>query len=234
MQHFIMKKKVMFASSAKRIKYGYLYNWYVTQGTGNASIIPADMESAGWGIPTYNSSDSFQILFNYVVGGQKLKSTDTYWNTPNTGAENKFNYNLRGAGRRTNAGLPTSLTNTTSLLTKDTFNSRAVFAYFDNIGNAYVDSVLSSIYGFSIRLVRPVGADSSKDDGTYCDDYVGNDGQKYKTVKIGTQVWLAENLAETKYRDGSSIPNVTDNTAWAALTTGARCAYNNDETNVFM
>lgn len=40
------------------------------------------------------------------------------------------------------------------------------------------------------------------------------DGNTYPTITIGTQVWMAENLRTTKYRDGSSIPLVTDNTQW--------------------
>ena len=56
------------------------------------------------------------------------------------------------------------------------------------------------------------------------------DGNIYNTVTIGTQVWMVENLKTTKYRDGSPIPNVTDNTQWINLKTGAYCNYNNDVT----
>lgn len=57
------------------------------------------------------------------------------------------------------------------------------------------------------------------------------DNNSYPIVKIGTQWWMAENLKTTKYNDGCTIPNVTDNSAWAALTTGAYCWNNNDINN---
>lgn len=54
-------------------------------------------------------------------------------------------------------------------------------------------------------------------------------GNSYKTVKIGTQVWMAEDLKTTKYKDGNQIPLVTSNTEWANLTTPGYCWYNNDQ-----
>lgn len=53
------------------------------------------------------------------------------------------------------------------------------------------------------------------------------DGTKYKTVTIGTQTWMAENLRTTTYNDGSAIPNVTDHDKWKHITYGAFCNYNN-------
>ena len=57
------------------------------------------------------------------------------------------------------------------------------------------------------------------------------DGNSYNTVIIGTQEWQKENLNVSKYADGTVIPEVTDPTAWANLTTGAWCYYNNDPAN---
>jgi uncharacterized protein (TIGR02145 family) len=54
-------------------------------------------------------------------------------------------------------------------------------------------------------------------------------GIDYRTVTIGSQVWMAENLRTTKYVDGSEIPNITDSTEWKNQTTDAYCWYNNDE-----
>jgi uncharacterized protein (TIGR02145 family) len=47
-------------------------------------------------------------------------------------------------------------------------------------------------------------------------------------VIIGTQVWTSQNLSVASYRNGDIIPQVTNATDWAALTTGAWCWYNND------
>jgi len=55
------------------------------------------------------------------------------------------------------------------------------------------------------------------------------DGNIYKTIVIGDQTWMAENLRVTHYRNGTAIPNIVDNEEWAALTTGAYCNYNNTQ-----
>lgn len=58
------------------------------------------------------------------------------------------------------------------------------------------------------------------------------DGNVYRTVRIGSQEWMADNLKTTRYRNGDAIANVTDNNSWFNLTSGAYCHYNNDENYV--
>jgi uncharacterized protein (TIGR02145 family) len=57
------------------------------------------------------------------------------------------------------------------------------------------------------------------------------DGNKYNTVKIGSQVWMVENLKTTKYNDGTEMTNITDGDTWHRLSTGAYCNYDNLESN---
>jgi uncharacterized protein (TIGR02145 family) len=52
-----------------------------------------------------------------------------------------------------------------------------------------------------------------------------------KTVKIGDQIWMTENLNVDHYRNGDPIPEVEDPTEWKNLKSGAWCYYGNDSTN---
>jgi uncharacterized protein (TIGR02145 family) len=53
----------------------------------------------------------------------------------------------------------------------------------------------------------------------------------FESISIGAQTWMKRNLDVSKYRNGDTIPQVTDAATWASLTTGAWCYYNNDPAN---
>ncbi len=57
------------------------------------------------------------------------------------------------------------------------------------------------------------------------------DGNIYNTVIIGDQVWMAENLKVTHYRNGDPIEKVSDSLQWINLKTGAYCSYDNSDSN---
>lgn len=56
------------------------------------------------------------------------------------------------------------------------------------------------------------------------------EGNSYRTVGIGTQTWMAENLRTRKYNDGTAIPFILGVSAWASATTPGYCWYNGDST----
>ena len=60
---------------------------------------------------------------------------------------------------------------------------------------------------------------------------VDYDGNIYHTIKIGSQIWMMENLQVTHYRNGVPIPNVYDNDKWTNDVYGAYCMVNNDSIN---
>lgn len=62
-------------------------------------------------------------------------------------------------------------------------------------------------------------------------DVIDIEGNLYQTVTNCNQTWTRRNLNVSKYRNGDVIPQVTDPTVWANLTTGAWCYYNNDPAN---
>jgi uncharacterized protein (TIGR02145 family) len=61
-----------------------------------------------------------------------------------------------------------------------------------------------------------------------CEITTSTSGVATPVVTICCQSWMTTNLDVDRYRNGDPIPLVTDNTTWAALTTGAYCYYNND------
>ncbi len=68
---------------------------------------------------------------------------------------------------------------------------------------------------------------------TYKSDAVTDvEGNYYNIVGIGTQTWMVENLKVTHFRDGTSIPNVTNNSAWKNLRSSGYSRYNSDFFNL--
>lgn len=222
------------ATVTPTINYGYLYNWYAATDVRNIA-------ASGWSVPTDNNMRTLLLYLDptatnpvtNVAGILMKESGTTWWNSPNTGATNSSGFNARGAGSRLDNGSFASLKdifamwNTADQTTNGgngtVYNNTD---YFSTKVGTFVVGV-NKKRGNSIRLVKTTTTLTNGQTGKY----VGNDGKIYRTICIGTQEWLADNLAETKYRDGTLIPVVTDNTAWAALTTGARCVYNNTESN---
>jgi len=215
------------------IQYGYLYNWWVVDLTAGDTIA-----AIGWHVPT---QVEFETLSTYLGGntisGGKLKETGiTHWTTPNTDATNEVGFNGRGGGIRGNNGLWYYYTQTFEMWASSPSTASGGVGVLLQYNSA---SMSFGVYtfkesGYSIRLLKDATTLSDGETGTY----TGNDGKVYRTICIGTQEWLADNLCETKYRNGdwitgydSGVYTPISDAAWAALTTEAMCAYNDDESN---
>ena len=212
--------------------FGYLYNFYAITGSTTQSLTSSD----SWSVPTQTD---FQTLINSVsnsANALKLVNTTTYWNSFNSNATNTSGFSAKGSGARiTNTDIGFS-----DLRGQVFYNSKTVSNINPNLNvilvlqspsntpalSAYITATKNA--GNSVRLVRNTTLLLPGQTGTY----TGNDGKIYNTICIGTQEWMSEDLRETKYRNLSVIPNVTDYVTWKALTTGAYCIYNNDSTNV--
>jgi uncharacterized protein (TIGR02145 family) len=55
------------------------------------------------------------------------------------------------------------------------------------------------------------------------------DGNVYNTIRIGSQIWMAQNLKARRFRNGDIIPNTIGNDQWANTISAAYCNFNNDE-----
>ncbi len=92
--------------------------------------------------------------------------------------------------------------------------------YAENTGNA---SGLNELKAEVALMKHTMSA------GGYAEDI---DGNQYNSVKIGNQIWMAENLKVTHYPDGTEIPLVEETSAWISLgdnnTSDGYCWYNND------
>jgi uncharacterized protein (TIGR02145 family) len=199
--------------SFRKIKYGRLYNF---PAINNANFAPV-----GWHVPI---RDEWNTLGS-GNGGAVKEIGLTYWNTPNEGATNSLFFNAKGNGYRAKAGSFSSKKVYAYLGTKSTTG-----IYYYNGFLSYYNADLTSTFndkgdGLGVRFVK----DDSVNPGSLTDV----DGNVYRTVKIGSKVWLADNWACTKLNDGTPIANLTDNSAWNADSAGAYCDYDNDITNVF-
>lgn len=55
------------------------------------------------------------------------------------------------------------------------------------------------------------------------------DGNIYRTVQIGTQVWMAENLKVTKFKNGDPIVKIIDDSKWEQISEAGFCFYDNNK-----
>lgn len=205
----------------KDFGFGALYNWFVVDDT-------RQITANNWRVAT--NEDYIALLFfadpsaidNYTnQAGIVLKQLGVAnWN--NATGTDTLGFAAKGSGMRNENGLFISRKASAlfwsdgpySQLTEGYRNVCQLFSSLNNLHGSWdFDHTQFSMpkkIGASIRLVKNSTTLTNGKTGSYN----GNDGKVYPTICIGGQEWTKENLSETKYRDGSLIPNVPDYTAW--------------------
>ena len=84
----------------------------------------------------------------------------------------------------------------------------------------------------SALLIFACSSDDSSDDNNNNNNsgLLNCDGNPIPSIVYGSQQWTVENACHITYRDGTPIPQVTDQIVWNNTTRGAWCYYDNDPT----
>ncbi len=192
--------------SANGAKYGKLYNWYAVNDARG-------LAPEGWHVP---SDADWSQLIDYLggdgVAGGKMKTT-TGWNTPNTGATNNSGFSGLPGGLRFSSG-PFFRVNERGFWWSSTVNNTfkawlRILSYDNDTAVRYYNN---KTIGFSVRCVKNI----------------------IPTIKIGSQVWMRENLNVDTFRNGDTIPHAKTFDEWNKAGENeqpAWCYYNNDSAN---
>lgn len=234
------------------VNYGLLYNWYAANDvrkitSSDAYFVP---EIEDWvdlllyfGGTDYRPDFPAADLFENTLQLLSLTTWGKYAGTNITG------FNLKGGGFRNNLGfLEKDFSGL--YIARDSFAINATSPFgvgLSALPEAYL-SIYTSIEGMaysktyanSLKCFRwATEAELLLPDGLISEKYTGNNGNKYDLTKIDNRIWLADNLAETKYRNGDWIKGFDggvytpiSNATWAAATTAMCCVYDDDLTNM--
>ena len=117
-----------------------------------------------------------------------------------------------------------------------TESSKIVYLYCDNSDNLLFNGV-SGIYSTTVNTNlfnfwnNGVYANDMTISFDFVESCVDADGNIYSVIPLGPQLWMAENLRTTKYRNSTPISNITNLLDWANDRYGAFNHYANDINN---
>jgi uncharacterized protein (TIGR02145 family) len=99
--------------------------------------------------------------------------------------------------------------------------------------NYFLTFLKSKTFGFGFLIVALIGCEVTEP--VLNPDYTGQKGQitdvqgnVYKTIGIGSQIWMAENLKTTQLNNGKILTDVKNDSNWHYFINPAYCYYNND------
>ena len=225
-----------------------LYNWYAVAGIHDTDPNTPNKEfaPAGWHVPSdaeWTTLENYLIANGYNYDGTttgnkiaKAMASTTGWSsstiTGSVGYDQSLNnssgFNAFPEGSSNGIGWFGGEGSGAYFWSSTESSSNNVlyrFLWYSSTVGDLGRSAVNKRFGFSVRFVRDSDVDLNES-GSVTDQ----DGNTYDYLTYGTQQWTVENAEMVTYRDGTPIPQVTDNTEWGSLTTGAWCYINNDPT----
>jgi uncharacterized protein (TIGR02145 family) len=186
---------------ANRSVYGGLYTWI--------QIVTPGFCPANFHVPTLAE---WTTLINFIGtpadAGKKLKEIDyTHWNLAAPPTPGTDNYIF--------TALPTGY--------HSVMSGFIGMGYYTKLWTLTEHPTVAVAYAMQIAYNTDAIYNYYEDKQDFCPD-----SNVYTYVTIGTQQWMIQNLRTTHYGDGTVIPNLILNAAWAADLTGAYCWYDND------
>jgi uncharacterized protein (TIGR02145 family) len=206
------------------------------QGIGNFSINLGNLISGGsqYYVRAYavNAQGiSYGEVLNFVtLFGIPIVSTQTYFVGINTNALSGGNVTDAGGFEVTARGVCWGTSPNPTISGNKTVDGSGLGIY----GSTATNLLPNTIYYIRAYATNSAGTAYGQDvqvnTATFSPPVSDIDGNVYGTVVIGTQIWMAENLKTTRYKDGSNLPYVLDDNVWSSLSSGAWAYYNHDNT----
>jgi len=196
-------------------EYDATYAWYRYMSYSGSSVYGG---SSGYVV---GKADGFSV--RCLIGDIPVLSTTTASTITSTSAISGGNVTADGNATVTTRGVCWNTSGNPTITDSKTSDGSGTGSFTSNLTNL----TSGTTYYIRAYATNSVGTGYGNEVSFKTFDVMDIDGNGYHSVTIGTQTWMVENLKTTKYRTGEAIPNVTDNTAWGGLTTGAWCDYDN-------
>jgi uncharacterized protein (TIGR02145 family) len=183
-----------------------------------------------------------QLSFTSAAVVLATITTTTTSSITSTTASSGGNISNDGGGAVTARGVIWSTNqNPTIALTTKTVDGTGTGSFTSNLTGlspstlyyvrAYATNSAGTAYGNQQTLTTTTAVSDVFNPNLTYGTMSDNDGNTYKTIVIGTQTWMAENLKTTRYRNGNPITTNLSNAAWQNTSSGAYDVYNFDAAN---
>ncbi len=130
-------------------------------------------------------------------------------------------------------GVEVKLFDGSTEIASDVTNAGGEYTLEHSVDSGTLSIVFEGTNALQARTLEDIPAGEDHDEGARILNWVEGtleyNDVVYRTVTIGNQVWMAENLRTDRYNNGDPIAHVTDNSEWGDLSTGAFAVHANDD-----